>query len=234
VRRRTIRSSILALLLGAAGFPAAGADSAASRNNEGNRLYEQKRYDEALKLYTDAQAARPAAPELHYNIGNVLFRKGEFDKAVEEYLRSQTAAEPALSEAATYNRGNALLRQGRPKEAINAYIQALRARPDDQDAKRNLELALRLMEEQKKKQQQQNQPQDGKPQDKKDGQQSPPQESQQNPQDQQQKAPPPRAGQMSEEEARRILDSLRDEEKEGIRKNIRATAQHGAQPEKDW
>ena len=61
------------------------ADQAASKNNEGNQLYEQKKYDEALKMYVDAQASRPGAPELHYNIGNVLFRKKEFDKAIEEY-----------------------------------------------------------------------------------------------------------------------------------------------------
>ena len=115
----------VALLLVFARASPAGADPAASKNNEGNRLYNQKRYDDALKLYTDAQASRPEGSELHYNIGNVLFRKKEYDKAVEEYLRAQAAANPALSEAATFNRGNALMLQGRPEDAVKAYVQAL-------------------------------------------------------------------------------------------------------------
>src|SRR5207249_1802976 len=65
-------SITLALLLALAWASPAWADPAASKNNEGNRLYNQKRYDDALKKYTDAQVSRPDAIELHYNIGNVL------------------------------------------------------------------------------------------------------------------------------------------------------------------
>jgi hypothetical protein len=39
---------------------------------------------------------------------------------------------------------------------------------------------------------------------------------------------------MSEEEARQILEALREEEKEGLRKHARATASDERQPEKDW
>src|SRR5205809_376922 len=141
------------LLLALGWAPPAAADQAASKNNEGNRLYEQEKFDEALRMYVDAQASRPGAPELHYNIGNVLFRKKEYDKAVEEYLRAQAAPDPILSQAALFNRGNALMMQGRLEDAIQAYVQALRARPDDTDAKRNLELALRHLDQKKKKQQ---------------------------------------------------------------------------------
>ena len=153
MRRLGLFLAMTAAILIAAITGSAAADTA-SQNNEGNRLYNQKKYDEALKKYTDAQASKPAAPELHYNIGNVLFRKGEYAKAVEEYLRAQTAPDAALSQSATFNRGNALMAQGQLQEAVNAYIQALRSNPADQDAKRNLELALRLMQEQQKQQQQ--------------------------------------------------------------------------------
>ncbi|HXH28989.1 MAG TPA: tetratricopeptide repeat protein, partial [Candidatus Polarisedimenticolia bacterium] len=221
------------LILGASVARPAAADSTAARNNEGNRLYEQKRYDEALKLYTDAQAGRPEAPELHYNIGNVLFRKGEYDKAVEEYLRAQAARDPALAEASLFNRGNALMMQGQLQPAVNAYVQALRARPDDADAKRNLELALRLLKEQQKQQQQdQNRKNDQKPpQDQKQGQGTPPPSSQQQQRD---KTQQPRQGQMTEDEARRILDALKDEEKEGIRKHAQAAVGEREKPEEDW
>ena len=222
--RRTVRlSCVLALAL----FRAAAADPTASKNNEGNKLYNQRKYDEALKMYTDAQASRPDAPELHYNIGNVLFRKKEYDKAVEEYLRAQAAPDRGLSQAATFNRGNALLMQGRPEEAIQAYVQSLRARPDDADAKRNLELALKLLQEKKKKQQQQEQNKDQKPD--QQPQQSPQQEGAGDKTPQQK-----RPGEMTEQEARQVLQALQQEEKEGIKKHARAAAGDHPEPEEDW
>lgn len=218
---RTALACVLALAL----FRPAAADPAASRNNEGNRLYNQKLFDEALKMYTDAQASRPEAPELHYNIGNVLFRKKEYDKAVEEYLRAEAAPDRALSQAATFNRGNALMMQGRPEEAIQAYVQSLRARPDDADAKRNLELALRLLQEKKKQQQQdKNQKPD----------QPPPQQTPQQ-QGQGDKTPPrKRPGEMTEQEARQVLQALQQEEKDGIKKHARAAAGDRPEPDEDW
>jgi tetratricopeptide (TPR) repeat protein len=203
------------------------ADPAARKNNEGNRLYEQKKFDDALKMYVDAQASRPGAPELHYNIGNVLFRKKEYDKAVEEYLRAQAAPDPVLSQAAQFNRGNALMMQGRLEDAIQAYVQALHSRPDDTDAKRNLELALRLLDQQKKKQQQK--PQQDKNQDQSKSPQPQQGEGGGRP-PQQQKKP----GEMSEDEARQVLEALQQEEKEGIKKHARAAVGDRRPPEQDW
>jgi len=217
----------LACVLALSLFRPAAADQAASRNNEGNKLYNQKQYDEALRMYTDAQASRPDAAELHYNIGNVLFRKKEYDKAVEEYMRAQAAPDRGLSQAATFNRGNALLMQGRPEEAIQAYVQSLRARPDDADAKRNLELALRLLQEKKKKQQQQ-------PQQNKDQKNQPPQQSPQQEGAGDKTPPQKRPGEMTEQEARQVLQALQQEEKEGIKKHARAAAGDRREPEEDW
>ena len=225
--RVSLAAALLALSFGA--MREARADPAASKNNEGNRLYDQKQYDDALKLYTDAQVSRPEAPELHYNIGNVLYRKGELDKALEEYLKAQGARPSRLGQEATFNRGNALVRMGRFQEAVDAYVQALRARPDDHDAKKNLELALQLLKEQQQKKQDQ-QPQD-------DSSKKEPKQPQQQPQPQgDQKKPQPQKapGQISEEEAKRILDALRDEEKEGVKRHAQATAPERRPPEEDW
>ena len=176
---------VMAVFLILAGASAATADEAASKNNQGNRLYNQKKYDDALRLYTDAQASRPEASELHYNIGNVLFRKKEYDKAVEEYLR---------------------------------------ARPDDADAKRNLELALRMLQQKKQQQQQQNNP------DQKQPQKQPPQPQGDGGKTPQQKRP----GEMSEDEARQVLQALAQEEKEGIKKHAKAAGGERHPPEEDW
>ncbi len=228
----TNRAAVVLLAMALAVPRAARADSAASKNNEGNRLYERRQLDEALKMYTDAEASRPFAPELHYNIGNVLYRKGELDKAIEEYERAKASGAPGLRQAAAYNSGNALLRAGKLQEAVGAYVQALRGRPDDRDAKRNLELALRLLEEKKKQQQQpQSNPKDDQKRPPPQGQ--PPQPSNGQPQ-QGQSAPQPRPGSMSEDEARRILDALNDQQKEDLKKHVQATAPREQTPEEDW
>ncbi len=216
----------VALALGLVDQSLAG--SAGAKNNEGNRLYAQEQYDEAMRKYTDAQASLPDAPELHYNIGNVLYRKGEYDKAVGEYLRAQAAKDPVLSQSATFNRGNALMLSGRVQDAVQAYIQALRADPSDQDAKRNLELAFRLLEEQQKQQEQnQGENQD----DESQSQESQPQNEGQEPPESAQR---PRGGQMTPEDARRILEALREEERRGVKKHAQATVPQDRQPEKDW
>jgi tetratricopeptide (TPR) repeat protein len=225
--RRSVISLIPILMLAGSGLALA---DAASRNNEGNRFYQQKRFDDALKKYTDAQAQKPEAPELHYNIGNVLFRKGEYAKAVEEYLRAQAATDPRLAQMATFNRGNALMQQGRLQDAVNAYVQALRGDAKDQDAKRNLELALRLLEQQKKKQQDQK----DQKQDQKNQPNPPPQQQPQKDQKDEKRPEQKRPGQMSEEEARQILDAMKDAEKEGIKKHAQATAPPARPPEEDW
>jgi tetratricopeptide (TPR) repeat protein len=235
-----VRGGLLAVALALAICPGSArparadpAGSAASRNNEGNRLYDQKRYDEALKMYTDAQAARPEAPELHYNIGNVLFRKQEYDKANDEYLKAQSSIDPALRQAAVFNRGNALLVQGRLQEAVGAYVQALRARPDDADAKRNLELALRLLQEQAKQQKGGGSKDQQKQDQNQEGAEAPqPQPDRQEPQGRPKQKPKP--GQMTEEEVRQVLEALRAEEKETIRKHARAQVPDRRDPERDW
>ncbi len=222
----------LALALTLARPAAARADSAAAKNNEGNLLYSQKQLDEALKMYTEAQVARPEAPELHYNIGNVLYRKKEFDKALDEYRKAQAAKDPRLAQAALFNRGNALMQSGKVQDAVGAYVQALRARPDDPDAKRNLELALRMLQEQKKKQNAPSEPKDDQP--KNPPPQPRPQTSEPGPGEPRPSQPQPRPGQMSPEEARRILDALRDQEKEGMKKHAQAAPSDRRPPEKDW
>ena len=226
-------SATLILALFAAAAPSGAFADAAAKNNEGNRLYEKKRFDDALRKYTDAQAQKPDAPELHYNIGNVLFRKGEFAKAIEEYLRTQGGTDASLKQAAAYNRGNALMKQGQFQEAVEAYVQSLKAEPSDKESKRNLELALRMLQQQQQ-QQDQSQPQDKQPQDPKKQDQPTPQPQDEKKQDERKPPPSRRPGQMSEEEAEQILDALRETEKEGVKKHAQATAPRDARPEKDW
>jgi Ca-activated chloride channel family protein len=232
-------SSLLAaaLLVSAAATPLLA--SARSKNEEGNRLYKQKKYDEALKKYTEAQLEAPDAPQLHYNLGNVFFKKGDWEKARDEYRRALASADPGLDPRSVYNMGNTFFSQQQYKDAVSSYQRALKLNPSDADAKRNLELALLRMKQQQQKQQQQgNRKQDQKDQ----KQQSPSQQQKANnsgqekqQEQQQQQAPSPKEkGGLSREEAERILNALQEDEKENLKKRLEQSKDEEQNVEKDW
>ena len=127
---------------------AACGSTVASSNRQGNKLYDQGQYDEALSAYQKAQAEQPDLAELHYNVGNTLHRKEDYQEAAAETLQGLSKADPDLRARAYYNLGNSFYRQGQFTEAIAAYKEALKLNPDDQDAKHNLELAQQQLEKQ--------------------------------------------------------------------------------------
>ncbi len=135
--------------------------SVARRNRDGNRLYEDRKYADALGRYEEASAAAPDLPSLRYNIGNTLFRQGKYDAAASEYSRALSGAGPRLAPAARYNLGNAEYAQEHYREAAEAYGKVLEQSPQDEEARRNLELALRMLKKQQEKQQQESQEQKG-------------------------------------------------------------------------
>lgn len=236
---------LLVLVAGVAGQPSLAA-SAPELVEEGNRKLEAGDVDEALRLYREAQAKRPDAPEIHLNIGNALYRKGELEKARESYRRAWSARDRSLAGSARYNSGTAGLTAGDLRGAVEDYKEALRLDPDDADARRNLELALRRLQQMQpppSSQQQQQQQGSGEQQQREQG--SPeeqPRESQ--PQGGQEEQPPEEGGDRLEgesgspgerreqEEARRILDALKGEDRPRVDSGRQRRPERT--PEKDW
>ncbi|PYQ15007.1 MAG: hypothetical protein DMH00_00355 [Acidobacteria bacterium] len=222
--------------------------SARAKNAEGNHLYKEKKYPEALKKYTEAQLEAPDSPQLHYNLGNVFFRQGEAEKAREEYRRALAAADASLDPKAVYNLGNTFFNQQQFQEAASAYQRALKLNPRDQDAKRNLELALLRMKEQKQQQPSQGKDQKQSPQP--SGQQQQPEPSpspqkekqdpkahdgeKQDPQKQQKQAASPQKGSLSREEAERILSALQEDEKANLKRRLESQQEEPKEVDEDW
>lgn len=238
-----IRGALASLLLATVLTPLAG--EAYRLNERGNRLFAEGDLDGALGAYTEAQVYAPEAPELFFNIGNVLYEKGDAVGAAEAYRRALGGAPEHLLGDSAYNLGNALFAQQQFEDAVREYRRALEADPADPDAKRNLELALQAIQEQQQQQQQQGEQQqqdqqrqqDPQPQDRqqREQQQNDEQQSPGGEQEERQQAgqPPPQG--LTEGQAQRMLDTLAEQERENLRREMLRRAR-GAQrgTEKDW
>ena len=109
---------------------------------KGNKLYNNGKFDEALKTYVDGQIEHADDPSLKYNIASAQYKNKNYEEAIKGYLDvAATAKDAKLQEKALYGSGNALFRQGKLEEAIEYYKKALEIDPNDQDAKHNLEFA---------------------------------------------------------------------------------------------
>jgi tetratricopeptide (TPR) repeat protein len=164
-----------------------------------------------------------------FNLGNVLHKEGKFDDAVKQYEMTLQPGMPADTKAKVhYNIGNSYLREQKYREAINSYVESLKLAPDDYDAKYNLSYALRMLRQQQ--QQQQNKDQNKQDQ-KKDQQQNQQQQQQQQKQEQQQQ--PRQEKQISKADAQRILDVLKNSERD-VQKKLRARPAARPRTDKDW
>jgi len=124
---------------------------------KGNRRYDAEDHEQALGLYMEAQGQDSTHVVPHFNAGDALYRLGRFEDGAGEFLRSAGSLSDSISAMSYYNLGNSLFQTGDIKSAAEAYKRSLLIDPDDEDAKYNLEYALRMLEQQQQQQQQQDQ-----------------------------------------------------------------------------
>ncbi len=129
-------------------------DPAADKNRQGNRMFHEGKFEEALEYYREAQVEKPGALELRFNAGDAYFKKNAFQDALREFGHALKSQDPSLLARAYYNLGNVHVRQKKLQQAAEAYKRSLALRTDDLDAKVNLEWVLEKMQEQEKDQQQ--------------------------------------------------------------------------------
>jgi Ca-activated chloride channel family protein len=129
-------------------------------NREAAKAYETRDYDRAAQLLEGALKADPNNFRLMYNAGNVYYQQGNWQMAINAYGRAWDLGDEATRPTIGYNLGNAYVRQGDaagdPKayaQAIAEYERVLQARPQDADARYNLEVAKRRLKQAQQKQQ---------------------------------------------------------------------------------
>jgi Ca-activated chloride channel homolog len=212
---------------------------------QGNRKFEDKKYQEAEIQYRKALEKSPGSSAAGFNLGNALYRQNQFDAAVQRYKELSGKQKDAdMLNSDYYNLGNALYKSGKYQECVDAYKNALRKSPGDMDAKHNLQLAMKKLDMQKQQKNKENQKnkQDNKDKNKQDNKKDDKQK-----QDQENKNQPPEEkkdqqqdtknmnGQISPQDADRILQALENEEKNVLKKVQEQQKQVKKVPvEKNW
>lgn len=113
------------------------------------RSYAAGRYQEAGQRFEAALKAKPGDPLAQMGRGCAWYRLQKWAEAETDFSTVAQGQDVELQEDAEYNAGNCLFRQGQYADAIERYRRALILNPGDQDAKFNLELALKRQEESK-------------------------------------------------------------------------------------
>ena len=238
-------SLFVILLLVNCGF----SQSNRSTLNEGVDKYDEKKYTDAEVDFRKVVESSPKSFEANYNLGNTYYKLEKYDDAIKSYQSAFENAKDNESRAKIFhNVGNSLLKSNKIEQSVEAYKTALKYNPNDQDTKYNLSYALEMLKNKDKnkqdkndqnkndqnkqdqqQQQNQNQDQQNKDQQNKDQQPQDQEAKQDNTKQQQQ----PKEQKISKDEAQRILDALKNNEKD-LQKQLRKVKAKVRKMDKDW
>jgi len=178
---------------------AAKAESPRELLKEGNGLYGDGQYTEAINKYNEALVEQPQSVQPRFNKANSYYRLDDLEEAVDLY--QEIAAESkdmSLVAKAKYNLGNCLFQRGAKqrdsdlqkavddmKTSITYWRQVLDIDPKNEKAARNIEVARLtikdILDQIKKQQEQQKQQDPNQPQQQGQQQQQDQSQSQQDP-----------------------------------------------------
>jgi len=118
--------------------------------NEGKRLFEKGLYEEAEVSLKKALEHGKNVGKSYRLLGDIYYKKGDFPQALKFY--DQSGQFLGETDDLLFNKGNAYLNMQQFDPAIQAYTSLLRNNASDQGAKKNLEIALRLRQDQQQNQ----------------------------------------------------------------------------------
>jgi tetratricopeptide (TPR) repeat protein len=221
--------------------------------NDGVDKYEEKKYSDAELDFRKVVESSPKNFDANFNLGTSYYKQEKYDDAIKSFASAFEGAKDNESKAKVlHNIGNSLLKSNKLEQSIEAYKNALKFNPNDQDTKYNLSYALEMLKnkdkdkdkndknkndknDQKKDDQknQQNQDQQNIDQNKQDQQQNPQPKDQESKQDNTKQPQQPKDVKISKDEAQRILDALKNNEKD-LQKLLRKKSGKVKKTDKDW
>ena len=181
---------------------------------EGNTAYQKKDYAAAASFYKKALADAKFPDVAKYNLGNATHELDQLEESIALYSDvAKNTENPQLKAKAYHNQGNSYYKKQAYDKSIEAYKKALKLSPNDAGTKKNIQLAKKMLQQMQNQQQNEQQNQSG--------QNSPPDR------------PQPNQQKMSEEEAKRLLQ-LMDEQDKKTQEKIRKGTPKNGRITKDW
>ncbi|HET7294684.1 MAG TPA: VWA domain-containing protein [Vicinamibacteria bacterium] len=207
---------------------------------EGRAEYARGNHPQALEAFERAVRSRPQDPSTRFNLADGLYKSGKHAEAAALFRSLGSEAGSPLAAASRFNLGNSLYQAQDYRGAIRSYRDALRLAPGDEDARRNLELALRALKEQEEREKKQDPSREGSK-DRQDRQQ--PGENQRSPGSRGDQRPKTQQEQedqrfrqetgMPKERAMQLLEALQQNE-EAEQKKLLAQKRGQKKKGKDW
>ena len=234
-----IRQILLSIFLLAAGTSLL-AQSGNKYIRRGNSDFEDKDFSKAEENYVRSLSKEGTMYKGLFNLGDVYYERNDYRSAGALFDSvARMEVDPGTRSKAFYNLGNSLLSASLEADSIAAkalplsiesYKQALRLAPEDTAAKYNLAYAQMMLKDQQQDQQN-NQDQQQQQQD----QQQQQQDQQKSNGEQQQSQSQQQPRQISKEDAERMLEAMKNDEKKTLEKvktgQIKGKA---VKTEKDW
>jgi len=250
-RPRPLVAAVGAVLLLLSGAYSFGASTDALKD------YEQGKYSKARMEFERLARKNPEDSRLRYNAGAAAFQDEDYDTALKYFNATLSAPDLRLQEQSYYNLGNTLFRLGEKSEeakakqqqweqSLHQYESALKLNTNDVDAKFNLDLVKRKLEELKQQQQKQDKKDDQNKDDQKDkdkqDQQDKKDEQQKQDKSDQQKKDQEKQDQQKQEQEKQQQDSQKkdqqaqkqDQQQDQKKQDDQQTAQdqRGQEPDK--
>lgn len=214
---------------------------------QGNKEFKKNDFTNSEISYRKALEKNPSSFKGNFNLADALYKQDKQEESVKIFDGLTSAnVDDAQKSNVYYNMGNSYLKQQKLKESIESYKKALRLNPNDSDAKYNLSEAQRMLKQQQ--QQQQNDKnkkdnkdnkdkdnKDNKDKDKKDQDKKDDKDKDKNKDQKDKNKPQPQQQKISQEDARRMLEALQNNEKQ-IQQKLREQQAKAAKVrvEKNW
>ncbi len=207
--------------------------------NDGVDLYKSGKFVDAEVNFKKGLGKKSNLFEGHFNLGDAYYKQGRYEEAIQSYRNSLSYTEDKLNKSKVYhNIGNSYLKLKNYKESIESYKNALKLNPDDIDTKYNLSYALNMLKQNQnnkdQNKEQNKQDKNKKEQQNRNNQEQNDQNKQKEKQNNQQKSKQQEEkNQITKEDAERILEALKNNEKD-LQKKLRKIKGRASVTDKDW
>lgn len=134
--------------------------STARAVKEGNKLYHEGKYSEAVKKYNEARDESPESDIVNLNLGTALYKKGRYQEAIDAFTRALNTENKEREEITAYNMANSKYKLGSSlvdtdsssavslyRESLDYYKRAMELDKNDKDARYNHDFVEKKLKE---------------------------------------------------------------------------------------